>query len=170
LDTLGYDINLAATALTHFQGIKRRQEVIFKNQDFVVIDDFAHHPTAVKETIIAIHQKFPHHHLVAVFEPRSNTSKRDIFQKEYSEAFGFADESILSDVFMPEKVTNGLILDVEKIVCDLKKNHKIAHHMAHTNQIIEHIAQTAQKPTAVLIMSNGNFDDIHKRLIQRLST
>jgi UDP-N-acetylmuramate: L-alanyl-gamma-D-glutamyl-meso-diaminopimelate ligase len=170
LDILGYDLNLAAKALTHFQGIKRRQEVIFKNQDFVVIDDFAHHPTAVKETIIAIHQKFPHHHLVAVFEPRSNTSKRDIFQKEYSEAFGFADESILSDVFMPEKVPNGLILDVEKIVCDLKKNHKIAHHMANTNQIIEHIAQTAQKPTAVLIMSNGNFDDIHKRLIQRLST
>lgn len=170
LDILGYDLNLAATALSHFQGIKRRQEVVFENENFVVIDDFAHHPTAVKETIIAIRQKFPHHHLVAVFEPRSNTSKRDIFQKEYRDAFGFADESILSDVFMPEKVMNGPILDVEKIVCDLKKNHKKAHHIADTNQIIEHIAQTTQKPTAVLIMSNGGFDGIHKRLIQRLST
>lgn len=169
LDILGYDLNIAAKALTRFQGIKRRQEVIFENKNFIVIDDFAHHPTAVKETIIAIREKFPHHHLIAVFEPRSNTSKRAVFQNEYVEAFCEADESILANVFMPEKVKDGAILDVEKIVNDLKQKNLKAHHMALTEQIIEHIVQTVEKPTVVLVMSNGGFDNIHKRLIQRLA-
>lgn len=170
LDMLDFDLNAAALALKSFLGIKRRQEIIFENKDFVIIDDFAHHPTAVKETIAAIRQKFPHHHLIAVFEPRSNTSKRGIFQKEYVEAFCGADETLLANVFMPEKVTNGPVLNVEEIVSQLHKKNHAARHIASTEKIIEHIITTAKSPTVTLIMSNGAFDNIHQRLIQRLST
>ena len=166
LENLGLDLQKAAGFLSSFKGIKRRQEVLYEDPDFIVMDDFAHHPTAVTETILAVKSKYPKHRVVAVFEPRSNTSIRDIFQKEYTESFAHADETLLAPVFNPKKITDGRILNVEEIISTLNARQHTAHHFANATAIIEHLVHHAKKPLVVLIMSNGGFDNIHSRLIK----
>lgn len=165
---LGFDLKKAASALKDFAGIKRRQEMLYKNKNFVVIDDFAHHPTAVRQTIAGMRGRFPDHHLLAVFEPRSNTSRRDIFQKEYVQSLLTADEVIVAPVNQPEKVKDGHILNVAKIVREVTAHGKPAHNPPTTAAIIEKILNVKARPAVVLIMSNGDFDGLHQKLIDRL--
>lgn len=165
LNTLKLDLNQAAKALEGFRGIKRRQEILFEDEHMVVMDDFAHHPTAVKETIQAIKERFPNHQLVAVFEPRSNSSMRNIFQDDFTKSFLSADEILLAPVYNPQKVPNGQILNIEKMTNDLRQQGKSAHHLQTTSDIIEYIISKSKKPCVTLIMSNGSFDNIHKKLI-----
>jgi len=164
---LGLDVEKAARSLKNFDGIKRRQEVLFKNDDTILIDDFAHHPTAVTETIKSIKEQYPEHHIVAIFEPRSNTSRTNYFQKEYTESFLHADEVIIASVNRPEKV-QGELLDVEKITTDLNKNCLRAHSPKSTEEILETFMGIPNKPKLALIMSNGGFDGLHSKLIEKL--
>lgn len=168
LRKLGINADKFQEALLTFKGIKRRQEVRASINGVIVIDDFAHHPTAVLETVDAIKKRYPQHHLWAVFEPRSNTSKRDIFQEQYSNAFKRADSAIIADVFMPEKVKDGKILNVEKLAAEITKKGTPAKHISGVDTIISHLTSQTKAPAVILIMSNGGFGGIHEKLIQSL--
>lgn len=165
LKTLNLDLTRAAEALINFAGIKRRQEILLNDDAFVVIDDFAHHPTAVTETILAIKSKYPQHRVIAVFEPRSNSSMRDLFQKEFTESFKNADEVILAPVFNPQKITDGKILNVPQMIAELNQAHIPAFTYPQTSDIVDHVIQKSVKPCVALVMSNGGFDGIHAKLI-----
>lgn len=165
LTELGVPQKKLASGLKKFQGVVRRQEIRGVANGITVIDDFAHHPTAISETIHAMRQKYPASRLFAIFEPRSNTSKRNIFQHEFAKALSKADIAIVANVFRADKVPEAERLDVESLVKEIGKN---AHHFAATNDIIEFIAKEAKKGDCILIMSNGGFDNIHERLLKRL--
>lgn len=166
LKTLNLDLKLAAQALASFAGVKRRQEVLFEDAKLIVIDDFAHHPTAVFETIAAIKSRYPERKITAVFEPRSNSSMRDLFQKEFTDSFLPADEILLAPVFNPQKIADGKILNVPHMVEELRAKNKAAYSYRSTDEILEHLLTRTPKPAVVLIMSNGGFDNIHNKLIQ----
>ncbi len=157
-----------AKAISTFPGVKRRQEVRGVAGGVTVIDDFAHHPTAVAETIKAIKNKYPNQKIWAIFEPRSNSSKRDIFQKAYELCFSEADHVILSDVFMPEKVKDGKILNVDKIIEHIQIAGKSAQHFSGIDKIVDEVKKSIQPNTVLLVMSNGGFGGIHEKLLNEL--
>lgn len=171
LQNLNLDMEKAIESLSRFKGIKRRQDILFENKTHVVIDDFAHHPTAVKETILAIKDKYPKHQLVAIFEPRSNTSRRNIFQNEYVQAFKDAHQVVLAPVNQPEKVKNGAILDIPQIVSELQNLDVLAHNPKNTDSILKLLLSLqSDSPLVFLVMSNGGFDGLHDKLVTALSS
>lgn len=168
LHTLGLDLKLAAQHLPDFESVKRRQDVLFDDGHVAVLDDFAHHPTAVAKTIEAIRQKFPGRMHIAVFEPRSNTSRRKVFQQEFARSFSQADAVMLAEVFMPEKVPEAERLDVAQLVADIAQSGKPAHLLQDAAAIIQELLKqvsTSTRPITILFMSNGGFDNIHRRFI-----
>ncbi|MBF0105552.1 MAG: UDP-N-acetylmuramate:L-alanyl-gamma-D-glutamyl-meso-diaminopimelate ligase [Deltaproteobacteria bacterium] len=168
INTLKLNVALAAASLKTFRGIKRRQEILYQDDQTIIIDDFAHHPTAVDKTITAVKEMFPTHHLVAIFEPRSNTSRRAVFQKEYTASFAKAHEVIMAPVNQPEKVADGRILDVPAMVACLKQQGITAHAVGGTQDIIDVIRAIKKRPRVLLVMSNGGFDGIHQKLIREI--
>ncbi len=166
---LGVDTSVIAKGLERFEGVKRRQEVRGVKGGVTVIDDFAHHPTAVFETIRAIRPFYPEGRLIAVFEPRTNTSMRKIFQGAYAEVFDEADSICIRKPPLLAKIPEGERFSSEKLVADLKSRGKDARYFEETEGIISYVAGTAKPGDAVLIMSNGGFDNIHERLLAALS-
>ncbi|OGP07693.1 MAG: hypothetical protein A2048_00735 [Deltaproteobacteria bacterium GWA2_45_12] len=165
---LGFGHQKISEALQSFKGVKRRQEIRGTINNIIVMDDFAHHPTAVRETIAAVKKRFPKHTLWAIFEPRSNSSKRNIFQKDYGECFTGADQVIMADVFMPEKVKDGHVLDVDTVVKDVNSQGIKAQHISGVENIVTHLALHTKPDSIVLIMSNGGFGGIHEKLLKAL--
>jgi len=157
-----------ATALESFQGVKRRQEVRGEQRGITVIDDFAHHPTAVKETIRGIKPFCNKGRLVAVFEPRTNSSRRNIFQNVYPHSFQGADLICIRKPPLLDKIPPKERFSSEKLVQDLKRKGHKAYYFPDTDGIIDFIVTRAQPGDTILIMSNGGFDNIHERLLQRL--
>ncbi|MDZ7696883.1 MAG: Mur ligase family protein [Deltaproteobacteria bacterium] len=150
-------------ALRSFQGVKRRQEVIGKQNGVLILDDFAHHPTAVRETVKAVKKHYSGR-LIAVFEPRSNSSRRNIFQAQYAGAFEGADQ-----VMIPEPPLMAMIppedrFSSEGLVNDLKHRGTAATYFEHTELLLEHLIETVQPGDVVLFMSNGGFDNLPRRL------
>ena len=170
LTQLGYQAEKIAEALASFSGVKRRQEIRGIVKDIIVIDDFAHHPTAVKETINAIKNRYPDYTLYSVFEPRSNSSKRNIFQKDYAQAFGGSNQVILADVFMPSSITDGKILDVDQLVFDITAQGIKAQHISGVDVITQKISDEVKPHSVILIMSNGGFGEIHDKILQKLKS
>ncbi len=168
LRNLGFESARIGEALQNFKGVKRRQELIGMVKGITVIDDFAHHPTAVFETIQAVKNKYRGSSLWALFEPRSNTSKRALFQKEYAEAFKGADQVLIADVFMPEKVTDGTILDVERLSQDIERSGTPSRHISGIDSIVNFVVQNITSPAVVLIMSNGGFGGIPQKMLRAL--
>lgn len=169
IEHLGLSLKQAISSLETFKGVKRRQEILFENDRHIVIDDFAHHPTAVAETIQAIRDRYPNRKLIALFEPRSNTSRRNVFQKEYAECFTKADVTLLAPVNQPDKVPDGKVLDIAAIVSTIQKSGKVAFQGSNTNELIQLALSHSDVPAVILIMSNGGFDGIHHKLIQKIS-
>ena len=167
-DHLGIRPTVIANALCTFTGIRRRQEVRGIKNNITVIDDFAHHPTAVAETTAAIRGHYPKGRLIAVFEPRTNTSMRNIFQKVYSEVFDSADIICIRTPSLLHKVPSNQQFSSQKLVNDLIHRKKDAHHFSTTDKIIDYIVNIAASGDVVLVMSNGGFDNIHDRLLKRL--
>ena len=157
-----------ASALPFFKGIKRRQEVVGERNGVVVIDDFAHHPTAIDLTLDAVRQAWPDHKLWAVFEPRSATSKRNVFQDRFPESFLKADATIIAGLFAADKVKPEERLDPEKVAADIRSQGRNARHIAAVDGIVEHIAAHHGSKDVVLIMSSGGFEGIHQKLLDRL--
>ena len=163
-------IPIAATqkALATFKGVRRRQEVRGIKNNIVVMDDFAHHPTAVRETVRAVKPFYPEGRLIAVFEPRTNTSMRDIFQDVYPDCFDAADLICIRKPPLLKKIPEGQRFSSQKLVDDLKQRGKDAHYFESTDLIIDFLKITAISGDVILIMSNGGFDNIHERLLASL--
>ena len=155
--------------LLTFQGVKRRQEILGEPNGKLVIEDFAHHPTAVKETILGIKQKYPQRRVFAVFEPRSATSRRKVFQNDYVEAFLNADQVILMKPFDQSKIGESDRFSTTELIEDLDKRDKKAVEFEQVDQIVEFLKTHTQKGDLILIMSNGGFDGIYTKLLKSLA-
>jgi UDP-N-acetylmuramate: L-alanyl-gamma-D-glutamyl-meso-diaminopimelate ligase len=155
-------------ALETFEGIKRRQQVRGQKKQITVMDDFAHHPTAVYETIRAVKPYYPDGRIIAVFEPRTNSSMRRTFQDVYPKAFDKADIVCIRRPSLLEKIPHADRFSSEKLVCDLKTRGKDAHYFRDTDSLISFLVNTALAGDLILIMSNGGFDNIHERLLEKL--
>ncbi len=167
-DDLSLSADVISRALETFEGIKRRQEVRGIKRGIVVIDDFAHHPTEVRETLAAARSFYPNKRLVAVFEPRTNSSRRKVFQDRYPHSFDMADLVCIRKAPMLEKIPVEERFSSRQLARDLAARGKEAYYFADTDAIIDHLAAIARADDVVLIMSNGGFDNIHARLLERL--
>jgi len=156
------------SAFDRFTGIKRRMEIRGCARGVTVVDDFGHHPTAIRETIRALRVKFPARRLWAVFEPRSNTTRRHVFQRELGEALGLADAVVVSEVARLELLSPEERLDPGKLMSDLQSAGTSAAYLATVESIIEHVAAGARTGDIVCVFSNGGFEGIHSRLLERL--
>jgi len=156
--------------LSTFAGVKRRQEIIAEPNQILIIEDFAHHPTAVKETVAAIQNKYKNRKVYSVFEPRSATSRRKVFQKDYVDAFSQCHEVILAEAFDQGKISEDNRFSSQELVLDLQKENKVAHVFKNADEIVQYLGRTARPKDVVLIMSNGGFDGIYQKLINQLST
>jgi len=157
--------------LASFTGVRRRQDLLGEPNGIAVLDDFAHHPTAVAETVAAIRRKYPGRRLWAIFEPRSNSSKRDVFQADYPKSFAHADLVLISDVFMPEKVKDGQILQVDAIVEQINREASVpkARHISGIDRMAEALVQEARPGDVLLFMSNGGFGGIQQKVLADLA-
>ncbi len=155
-------------AIKTFTGIKRRQDMIGEKNDILVLDDFAHHPTAVKETVAAVKERFPDRRLIAVFEPRSNSSRRNIFQDRYTMSFDMAETVILPDPFMSEKIPPEERFSSAKLASDLRKKGIQALHFPDTDKLLKALAEESAPGDVVLFMSNGPFDNLPERFLKAI--
>jgi len=160
--------DLISEALESFEGIKRRQEVRGIKKGITVIDDFAHHPTEVRETLAAVRAFHINSRIIAVFEPRTNSSMRKVFQKVYPNAFDDADLVCIRKPPLLEKIPIKERFSSEELTQDLESRGKKAFYFIDTDAIIDYLVEVAKPEDIILIMSNGGFDNIHERLLSRL--
>ena len=156
-----------ADGLRSFKGIKQRLETVGVARGVTVLDDFAHHPTAVRETLAALRTGYPSRRIWAVFEPRSASSCRRIFQDEFARAFGGADEVIVAGIFrssLPESER----LSGERLVDDLRSSGQNARYVPEVDDIVRAIVNEHREGDVVVLMSNGGFGGIHRTLLQAL--
>lgn len=165
-ESIGVPINSISNALKTFPGVKRRQEIRGIKNGITVMDDFAHHPSAVRETLRAVRPFYSKGRVIAVFEPRTNTSMRKVFQDAYPDVFGDADSVIIRKPSKLEKVPEAERFSSEKMVSDLKDRGMEAFHFNDTDSIIDFLKTYAKPDDLVIVMSNGGFDNIHDRLLE----
>ena len=156
-------------ALASFKNVKRRAEVRGEERGVVVIDDFAHHPTAVRETLRALRARYDGRRLIAVFEPRSWSSRLAVFQDDYANAFAAADYVVIAAVFDSQKVTEkGRALDTGALIDAISRQGKPAVAFPDADQIVSHLAPELRSGDVVAIMSNGGFGGIHEKILNAL--
>ncbi len=165
---LGWDLEKVRSALQSFEGVKRRQEVLGEPRGILVIEDFAHHPTAVRETVKGIKSKYKGRKVFGVFEPRSATSRRKVFQKDYVDAFQECDEVMLAKAFDQSKIDAENRFSSEELVADLKASGKSAEAYDGADPIVVDLVKKAKAGDLILIMSNGGFDNIYQKLLAAL--
>jgi UDP-N-acetylmuramate: L-alanyl-gamma-D-glutamyl-meso-diaminopimelate ligase len=165
-----YDVPKAKidNALKSFQGIARRQEVRGEARGVKVIDDFGHHPTAIAQTLQALRHRFPGQRLWAIFEPRSNTTRRAVFQDELPRAFESADGVFISQVARLEQIPENERLHPEAVVKAIAKDGRPAFYEKNADAIIDRIVPLLEKKDVVVVFSNGGFENIHEKLLRRL--
>src|SRR5687768_4710243 len=168
-DAWGISKEKIQEAFHTFKSVKRRVEVRGVIGGVTVIDDFAHHPTAVEETLKALRMKYDGHRLIAVFEPRSWSSRLAIFQEPYGKAFSYADYVIIAGVYNTSKASElGKVLDVDELVKDVELQGKPAMAFPDADAIVDHLTPEMKKGDVVAIMSNGGFGGIHDKLLDVL--
>jgi UDP-N-acetylmuramate: L-alanyl-gamma-D-glutamyl-meso-diaminopimelate ligase len=165
---VGLDLEALATSLRRFKGVRRRLELRGTVRGVSVYDDFAHHPTAIAETLAGVRSAYPDRRVWAIFEPRSATSCRRIFQDDFARAFSKADRVILPAVFrssLPEAER----LSAEELIRALQTSGIDARYIPQTDEIVRVVAREARNGDLVVIMSNGGFDNIHQKLLTALA-
>jgi UDP-N-acetylmuramate: L-alanyl-gamma-D-glutamyl-meso-diaminopimelate ligase len=169
---VGVPVGAAAEALSRFRGVRRRQEVRGEARGVTVLDDFAHHPTAVRETVAAMRARYPARRLVAVLEPRSNTSRRALFQRDFVDALAAADRAVVAIVPRdPIYSATGEVtefLDAERVAADLRARGRDAVALDGVAAIVDHLAAMSLPGDVVLVMSNGDFGGLWGKLLSRL--
>ncbi|MGI8889898.1 MAG: UDP-N-acetylmuramate:L-alanyl-gamma-D-glutamyl-meso-diaminopimelate ligase [Chthoniobacterales bacterium] len=156
------------TALTSFEGIARRQEVRGSERGVTVIDDFGHHPTAIRETLSALRHRYPGHRLWAIFEPRSNTTRRAIFQQQLPEALQLADGVFIAEIAALEQIPAEERLHPEAVVSAIAEAGRLAFYEKDASAILKRLVPLLQPNDVVTIFSNGGFDGIHEKLLSQL--
>jgi UDP-N-acetylmuramate: L-alanyl-gamma-D-glutamyl-meso-diaminopimelate ligase len=155
--------------LRTFAGVRRRQEVLGEAGGVTILDDFAHHPTAVRLTLDGLMQRYAGRRLWAIFEPRTNTSRRSVFQRDYAESFDSADRVVISAVDHPERAPEGQRFSAERLVEDLRARGRDAHFIPDVSGIIDFVVRETRDGDVVAVMSNGAFGGIHERLLRSLA-
>ena len=151
-----------------FEGIKRRQEIVAEPGGVTVLDDFAHHPTAVKVTLEALRQRFGDRRMWAVWEPRSATSRRNVFQADYAAAFDTADQVVVAEPFDQSRIDESDRFSSKKLVEDLADRGVDALCLPGADEIAQTLASRAHPRDVIAVLSNGGFGGLHKKLVARL--
>jgi UDP-N-acetylmuramate: L-alanyl-gamma-D-glutamyl-meso-diaminopimelate ligase len=164
----GLEVEALREALPRFGGVARRQEVRGEADGVLVIDDFAHHPTSLGETIDAVRAQYAGRRVWAIFEPRSNTSRRKVHQKEYAESLARAEVVIIAGVENPGKIPEAERLSPKAVATALRGLGREAHYIERVDGIVAHAAGQARPGDVLLVMSNGSFGGIHEKLLETL--
>jgi UDP-N-acetylmuramate: L-alanyl-gamma-D-glutamyl-meso-diaminopimelate ligase len=165
----GVSLDVARAALAAFQGVKRRLELRGEAAGIRVYDDFAHHPTAVAATLAALRSAGGDGRLVAVFEPRSYTSRTRIFQDDFARAFAGADHVVVAAAHLPGKVPEGQRISERELVAGIRASGCDAVFIPAVDEIVAHLVLALRPGDRVAILSNGGFGGIHDRLIRALA-
>lgn len=165
----GIDSAAIAEALRTFKSVKRRLEVKAEVGGITIIDDFAHHPTAIGETLRALRSRYGKRRLWAVLEPRSNTLRRRVFERELAESLATADEVVVASIFKPEAIAEDERLRVAAVVEGVKKVGRPARELVDADAIVKSIAPELRQGDVVAILSNGGFGGIYEKLPQAIS-
>ena len=165
---LGIPDEVIRRALSTFKSVKRRLEIRGEVNGIVVYDDFAHHPTAVQETLRAVRERHPHARVWAVFEPRSQTCRRKIFEPDFIQSFDPADVILIARVYGASHLAPAETLSPDRVAEGIRARGKRAFTFASTAEIVSFVASEARPGDHVVIMSNGGFDNIHIKLLERL--
>jgi len=168
LAEVGAEPEALQEALPGFQGIRKRQEVVGEFQEVLVMEDFAHHPTAVAVTLAAVRQAYPERRLVAAFEPRTNTSRRKIFQEPYAQAFKDADLILVREPPDLWKVEPEEQFSSRQLVADLSAAGQEARYFPDTDALLQGLLRDLRPGDVVLVMSNGDFNHLVPRLCEAL--
>lgn len=164
----GVSLDAVRKALRSFKGIARRQEIRGEVNGVKVIDDFGHHPTAIAQTLTALRHRYGQNRIWAIFEPRSNTTRRAVFQRELPNAFKLADGVLISEVARLEQIPEEDRLDAQALIREIARTKKPAFYEKDANTIVERIVPLLTRNDVVVVFSNGGFDDIHEKLLSRL--
>jgi len=167
---LGIPMESILEGIRLFKGIARRQDIVGEVDGILIIDDFAHHPTAISETLSALRLRYPARRLWAVFEPRSASSRRNIFQEGFVSAFQKADCAILTNIFAPAKVPEAERLNLHHLVSAIKAAGTEAYLIPTADGIVAFLIKEARPGDLVCIMSSGGFDGIYKKLAVALQS
>lgn len=168
LEYLGLASDVIARELRLFTGVRRRQEVRGVVGEVTVIDDFAHHPTAVRETLSALSAAYEGQRLLAVFEPRTNSSRRRVFQQDYLSVFDPADVVLVKEPDVLTAVPEDQRFSAKELVAGLQARGVDGHYFPNTDLILDYLAAIMRPRDVVAILSNGGFDNIHARLLNTL--
>lgn len=169
---IGADLGMAAEALraglAQFKGVKRRLELVGQARGVTVYDDFAHHPTAVEETLRAVRRSaLPGQRIWAIFEPRSASSCRRVFQDAFARAFACADRVVIASIFRSSLPVDDRLSE-SRLVSDLRARNVAAEHLPSVDAIVDNVARDAREGDLVVVMSNGGFGGIHRKLLSAL--
>jgi len=154
-------------AFDTFEGVKRRMEVRGTEGGVTVVDDFGHHPTAIRETLLALRVRFPGRKLWAVFEPRSNTTRRKVFQRELADALALADGAVVAQIARLEQLDPQDRLNPERLIQDLEGQGRPAYYLPTPDAIVDRLGQCVQSGGVICVFSNGGFGGIHGKLLDR---
>lgn len=164
----GIPMEAIQRAVASFEGIRRRQEVRGEARGIKVIDDFGHHPTAIRQALSGLRKQYGNARLWAIFEPRSNTTRRAVFQDQLPLAFAEADGVLFSQVARLEQIPEAERLNPAKVIADLVANGKSAFYEPDVERIIERVTPLVREGDVIVVFSNGGFDGIHGRLLTAL--
>jgi UDP-N-acetylmuramate: L-alanyl-gamma-D-glutamyl-meso-diaminopimelate ligase len=170
LERLGLTPNELAKGFAMFEGVKRRQEVLGEPRRVTVLDDFAHHPTAVKVTLEALRLRFGKRRMWAIFEPRSATSRRAVFQQQYAEAFDAADVVVIAQPHDQSRIPEDERFDSHLLVARLRARGIEAFTYPEVEDIVAVVAANALPWDVVAVLSNGGFGGLHQKLLAALGS
>jgi UDP-N-acetylmuramate: L-alanyl-gamma-D-glutamyl-meso-diaminopimelate ligase len=164
----GVPLDVIEKGIASFEGVKRRQEGRGTVRGITVIDDFGHHPTAIRETLRGLRHQYPGRRLWALFEPRSNTTRRAVFQHDLPRALAEADGAILAQVARMDQLAPENRLDPERVVADIAAAGRPAFYEADVDAILARLKPLVREGDVIVILSNGGFGGIHERLLREL--
>jgi len=165
---IGLSLEQLQAGLRTFKGVRRRQEVVGQVSGITVIDDFAHHPTAVEQTLQGLRQIYPDSHLWVLFEPASATNARALFEERYARAFALADHLIVARVPRPERARADAPFSPERLAAAVRQQGRSAVHIPEVPAIVDHVLAGVRPGDLVVLMSNGGFGDIQHKLLDAL--
>ena len=157
------------SAFATFKGIKRRMEIRGIVGGVTVVDDFGHHPTAIRETLRALRIKYPRQKIWSIFEPRTNTTRRNVFQSELAAAFADSDAVVIAQVARLDLLDPGDRLNPDQLMQEIRQVGKPAAYLPDVDAIVDHVGTGAEGGDVVCVFSNGGFGSIHTKLLDRLS-
>jgi UDP-N-acetylmuramate: L-alanyl-gamma-D-glutamyl-meso-diaminopimelate ligase len=166
--TYGISKDEISAALKTFRSVRRRLEVKAEVNGITIVDDFAHHPTAIAGTLHALRSRYPGRRLWAILEPRSNTLRRNVFQNELACSLALADQVVLASIFKSEAIPEAERLNLDLVVERIAQQGRSARVIADADAIVAVAAPEMRPGDVVAILSNGGFGGIYEKLPQRL--